>query len=160
MKHLSTATNVILAIFFICSSFSLATAAADKATKEDCVALAKKAAQMIETDGVEATLEKINDRKGPFILKDTYVFCLTSDTLKVIGHPYASKRWRSLSQQDYMDPHGTLIFQEFVNALKDKDEAWVEYAQYRPQAEMPSMKTSYIMKIPDQNLIVGAGVYE
>ena len=157
MKHLSI---YMLALFFIYFSFSLAMAAGEKATKDDCIALAQKAAQMMKTDGVEATLEKINDRKGPFILKDTYVFCLTSDTLKVIGHPYASQRWRSLSQQDYMDPHGTLIFQEFVNALKDKDKAWVKYAQYRPQAETPSMKTSYIMKVPDQNLIVGAGVYE
>ncbi len=157
MKHLSI---YMLALFFICSPFSLVIAAGEKATKDDCVALAKKAAQMIETDGVEATLEKINDRKGPFILKNTYVFCLTTDTVKLIGHPYVPEWWRSLSQKDYLDPHGTLVFQKFIKALEDKDETWVKYAQYRPQAETPSMKISYIMKVPEQNLIVGAGVYE
>lgn len=160
MKHFSIATIVMLVVLLICSTFSLGIAAAEKATKDDCQTLANKAAQMILTQGLEATLAQINDRKGPFILKDTYVFCLTTDTLHVIGHPYASKRWRSLSQQDYLDPHGTLIFQKFVNVLKEKDEAWVTYAQYRPRQETPSIKTSYIMMVPGHSLIVGAGMYE
>lgn len=45
-------------------------------------------------------------------------------------------------------------------SLENKDEAWINYAQYRPREEKPSMKTSFIMKVPGQNLIVGAGVYD
>ncbi len=157
MKYLSF---VMCVFFFLFFSYALGNAAGEKATKDDCVALTKKAAQMIKTEGLDATLEKINDRKGPFVLKDTYVFCLTSDSIKVIGHPYASAKWRSLDQKDFIDPHGTLVFQEFIKALENKDEAWVDYMQYRRQAEQPSKKTSYLRKIPGHNLIVGAGVYE
>jgi len=157
MKHLSLAVYVLLILLFIPT---LCNAAGEKATKEDCVTLAKKAAAMINTDGLEAALSQINDRKGPFVLKDTYVFCMTTDTVKIIGHPYVPEWWRSLSQKDYLDPNGTLVFQQFIKALENKDEAWINYAQYRPREEKPSMKTSYIMKVPGQNLIVGAGVYD
>jgi signal transduction histidine kinase len=49
---------------------------------------------------------------------------------------------------------------EMVDLAKDKGEGWVEYMFPKPGEEAPSKKISYIYRVPGQNLLVGAGIYE
>lgn len=157
MKNFSTITLAVLIIFFtICASLASET----KATKEDCVAITQEAAKMIKEKGLEAALEKINDKKGPFVRKGTYVFCFMEDTVKMIGHPYLPERVRDLSQKDYMDANGKMVFQEFIKIVKDKGEGWVDYMHVRKAGDKPRKKLSYVMKVHDTRVIVGAGIYE
>ena len=157
MKIFSTITLAVLIIFFTIYA-SLASEA--KATKEECMAKTKEAAKMIREKGVEAALEEINDKGGPFVWKNTYVFCFNEDTVKMIGHPYVPKRIRDLSQKDYMDANGKLVFQEFIKIVKDKGEGWVDYMHVRKAGDRPHKKMSFVMKVPDTKVIVGAGIYE
>lgn len=147
-------------IFLALLALSPVSAAEEKATRQDCVELARKAAEVINGEGLDAALLKINDKKGPFVVKDTYAFCLTTNGYQMVGHPFVPAKWRTLNQKDFLDPHGTLVFQKFIDAVQEKEEAWVEYYQYRRNQEYPSRKVSFIMKVPGKNLIVGAGIFE
>jgi signal transduction histidine kinase len=47
-----------------------------------------------------------------------------------------------------------------VDIAKGKVEGWTEYMWYKPGEKALSKKISYINRVPGQNLLVGAGIYE
>lgn len=63
---MKTYSIVVTAMFVLLSTVCIGLAQEEKATKEDCMNLAKDAAAMMSDEGLEATLEKTNDKNGPF----------------------------------------------------------------------------------------------
>ena len=74
MKKLPIILSMVFMILFIFSVVGIG-ATEEKATKEECVAKCKQALKLIKEVGLEKALEKMNDLKGPFMWKDSYVFC-------------------------------------------------------------------------------------
>ncbi len=149
-------TIILASVFFTTSQAT----AEGKATKEECVSKSKEAAKLIEKVGVEKALEKINDINGPFVWKDSYVFCIDVDTYKMIGNAYAPKPMRDRVLKEWRDANGKPVFQEFVKLSKEKGEGWVNYMHTKSIKVAPRPKTSYIMKVNGTNVLVGAGIYE
>ncbi len=159
MKQYPVIVRSILAVLIIFFMAGPCLATGEKATKEECIAKTKEAIKMIKEKGVDATLETINNKLGPFVWKDTYVFCFEEDSFKMTGNAFAG-RMREYSMKGYMDVNGKPVFQEFVKMINDKGQGWVDYMHRRRQNEEPRKKISFVMKAPDTNLIVGAGIYE
>lgn len=164
MKRLTIIVSIILvAVFFTTFSAIAGDKAAkqpEKATKEECITKTNEAASLIKEVGVEKALEKINDKNGPFVWKDTYVFCFEEDTYKIVGHAYMKKSMLGRSWKEWRDHNGKPIFQEFVKMAKEKGEGWVDYMHTKSAQVPPRPKTSFIMKVAETNLIVGAGIYQ
>jgi len=133
--------------------------AAEKATKDECVAKVKAAAAMIKEQGLEAALSKINDPASEFTWKDSYVFVLDSETAKVLAHP-AVPKLVGKEQSGLKDSNGKMFFLEFINVGDEKGEGWVDYTWPKPGETAPSPKTTYVYKVPGMNVIVGAGIYQ
>ena len=74
-------------LFMFCLGLS---AAQEKATRDECVAKCKEAAALIKEVGVEAALAKIQDPKGPFVWKDSYVYAGDLDGVS-LAHPMSPK---------------------------------------------------------------------
>ncbi|MBN2810069.1 MAG: cache domain-containing protein [Deltaproteobacteria bacterium] len=154
--------KVLIATLLLCSfiAFSSFAFASDKATKDECVAMCKKAAAMVTEKGAEATYKALNDKNGPFVWKDSYVFALDSENGKILAHPMKP----GLIGKDLMalkDVNGTMIFVELLKAAQSaKGEGWVNYMWPKPGEKAPSKKASYVYKVPGQNIALGAGVYE
>jgi cytochrome c len=159
MKQFYAVLAMFIAVSMIFVLSGRGDAAGKGATREECVAKTKAAAEMFREKGVEETAKIINDKKGPFVWKDTYIFCFEEDTYKMIAHAYA-KSLHGRSMKNYKDADGLPVFQEFVKALKDKGEAWVTYKHVRAPGEKPRVKLSYVMKVKGKNIIVGAGIYQ
>ena len=157
MKRLSVVFGVVLASLFV---FSLAGSgfAEEKATKGECVARCKIASQLIQKIGLEAALEKINDPKGPFIWKDTYVLVFEDENCRILAH----KRPRIIGfeAKDLKDVNGKLYFHEFLQVANTKGEGWVSYMYPKSRGATPEPKISYILKVPGEKVIVGAGIWE
>jgi len=157
MKKLLSVTLILLA--FTLLVFSSPATAGDKATKEECVSMCKKAAAMVKEKGLEATLKAINDPHGPFVWKDTYVFALSTADGKTLAHPFKP----GLIGKNLMgvkDINGVMLFAEFLKIGKSKaGEGWVEYMWPKPGEKKPSKKVTYIYKVPGQEVSFGAGVY-
>ena len=47
-----------------------------------------------------------------------------------------------------------------LEIARTKGEGWVSYMVPKPGETKPSPKVSYVIKVPGQNVIVGAGIYE
>ena len=58
------------------------------------------------------------------------------------------------------DVKGNMFAAEFVSIAKEKGKGWSEYWWPKPGEKTASLKASYIMRVPGQDMLVGAGVYD
>jgi signal transduction histidine kinase len=136
------------------------TAFADKATKGEIIAKVKEAATMITNKGQDATFKEINNKKGKFVWKDTYVFVIDFEgTLLARAFRQGAIGQNWINWKDRSNPPKQPN-KEMIDLAKDKGEGWVEYMFPKPGQDAPSKKISYIYRVPGQNLFVGAGIYE
>ena len=133
---------------------------AESATKEECIAKVKEAAQMINEQGLDAAIAEIKNKEGKFVWKNTYVFVFDLDgTLVARAFRQSSISKNFMMWEDFSDPPKQPI-KEMVDVAKDKGEGWVEYWFPKPQEKAPSKKKSFVYRVPGKNLLVGAGIYE
>jgi len=155
MRRIITIT--LAAVLCLCLT---ATSFADTATKEEIVAKVKEAAAMIINEGQDAAFKEINNKEGKFVWKDTYVFVMDFEGI-LLARPFRQgaigKNWMNWKDQSNPPKQPN---KEMVDLAKDKGEGWVEYMFPKPGEEAPSKKISYIYRVPGQNLLVGAGIYE
>ncbi len=157
MKRLSMILSVMALALLLVSALGDLWAAEELATREECVAKTKQAAKLIEEIGLEAALQKMNDPNGPFMWKDTYVFCL-DETGKMLAHK--APKIIGYQARDLKDVNGKLYMQEILDVANTKGEGWVSYMYPKTPGGIPEPKTSYVLKVPSANVIVGAGFYE
>jgi hypothetical protein len=142
----------------IVSMLSVSAWADDSATKDECVVKCHEAAALITSKGLDAAINEISDPNGDFVWKDSYVFLMNLDG-KMLAHPFQPE----LTKKDHVllmtDPTDKALFVHFVNLARKVGHGWVEYMWPKPGKTTPSKKLSYIYRVPNQDLFVGAGVY-
>jgi len=148
----------IIAILGILFLSPLALRAEETATKEECVVKCYEAAATLTSQGQEEAVRLINDPNGPFVWKDSYVFLMDING-KMLAHPMQPE----LTKYDHVllltDPTGKALFVHFVNIARTSGSGWVDYMWPKPGKTTPTKKTTFIYRIPDTDLFVGAGVY-
>ncbi|MFH1729145.1 MAG: DUF294 nucleotidyltransferase-like domain-containing protein [Pseudomonadota bacterium] len=78
---------------------------------------------------------------------------------KMIMHPYR-KDLNGKDLSSFEDKAGKKFFVEFVNATKEKGQAYVNYMwQWKDDANKIVPKLSYVKRFNDWNWIVGTGIY-
>ncbi len=128
-----------------------------KATPQEVKAKVTEAAKLLAEKGEEG-IKIINQKNGPFVWKDTYVFSYSLDG-KINGHPVAPQ----LIGKDMMaikDVDGKIFTAEFLEIAKGKGHGWSDYKWPKPGSKEPSLKVSYIMKVDGKDWFVGAGIYD
>ncbi len=123
--------------------------------KEDCVAVCKAAAKMMQDDFTGALCE-INKKDGEFVKGNVYVFAMRGGVM--VAHPIKPQLiGRDLT--NLKDSKGKMFFQDFVKVASGPGAGWVNYMWPKPGEDAPSKKSSYILKV-DDNYYVGAGYYK
>lgn len=150
--------HTVVACSLIVGLLAVGAWAEEQATKEECVIKCHEAAAMINSKGVETAIKAIADPKGLFVWKDSYVFLMNLDG-KMLSHPFQPE----LTKLDHVllitDPTDKALFVHFVNLARKVGHGWVEYMWPKPGKRSPSKKLTYIYRVPDHDLFVGAGVY-
>ena len=120
--------------------------------------LVKEAVKLINTQG-QAGVEIIADKNGRFNTNDTYVF-VTSESGADLVNP-AFKDIEGMPFETYSEESSKEAQLTVINAVKEKDSAWVEYLWPKPGETKPSKKITYLEKIiiNGKVRIVGAGFY-
>ncbi len=152
-----TARTILVLILGL---FLAGSALADSATKDECVAKCKEAAQLIQDKGLDAAIAEINNKTGKFVWKDSYVFLMDLNG-KMLAHPMSPGLIGKdlMGTKDKGDP-GKFLFKEFVELAKSKPDGWVDYMWANPGDPKPRKKITYIYRVPGKDLFVGAGIYE
>lgn len=157
MKRLFTLLLASLVLFAISS-----TSYADNhsATVAECIEMSKKAAEAILQDK-EAALAEISKKDGKYVWKDSYVFVMDLKG-KMLAHPMMPglmKMKSLLSTPDKNPTEPKMLFVDFVVTAGTKGEGWVEYMWPKPGSTVPSIKETYVYRIPGTSLFTAAGIY-
>ena len=155
----------VIALVVMASVALVASALAESATKEECVAKVKEAVQLINEKGLDAAIAVINKKDGGFAWKDSYVFVVDFQG-RTVANPLFPNHV-GLNQMGLANKDGRMIIQEFLEIAKTKGEGWTEYMWPKPEEmqkpkdqRISSKKASYVLRVPGQDMFVTAGVHE
>lgn len=137
---------------------ALASVLAIAGSDAEIVALVEKAAAMFKEKGRDYTLKVIGTQDGPFRQKEMYVFAASMDGM-LLSHP-VNKSLEGKSQLDLKDAKGKYFGRELLKTCQEAGSGWVEYHWIRHGEKEPTLKRTYVLKVPGENICVAGGVYE
>ncbi len=126
------------------------------ASKDDAVAMVKKAVEAIKTDGAEKAYVVISDKAGPFVKDDLYVVVYQLDG-KVLAHG-ANAKFIGKDMIDAQDVDGKLYVKERVEMAAKQPSFWQDYKFVNPVSKKVEPKEMYCERL--DNTAVCAGVYK
>jgi len=153
MKRLRRIVPVCL-LSLLC--LAAAALAQDRGTKEEAVAMVKKAVTALKADGREKTFAAINDPKGPFRAKDLYVVVYDLQG-KCLAHG-ANAKQIDKDLTALRDPDGKFFVKERVELAKTHEDFWQDYKFLNPMTKLIEPKSMYLEKVDD--LLIGCGIYK
>jgi cytochrome c len=108
----------VIALVIIASVVLVASTLAESATKEECVAKCKEAAQLITEKGMDAAFQELQKKDGKFVWKDSYVavFDFTGTHLTHPLHPAAVGK----NVIGFKDSNGKFVIKELIEVAKTK----------------------------------------
>lgn len=147
--------NIIAIVAATAMAFAAVPASAG-ASKDDAVAMVKKAVAAIKADGVEKAYVAISDRAGPFVKDDLYVVVYQLDG-KVLAHG-ANAKFIGKDMIDAQDVDGKLYVKERVEMAAKQPSFWQDYKFVNPVSKKVEPKEMYCERL--DNTAVCAGVYK
>jgi len=147
-----TCITVLLSVFY----FTGASFAGEKGTKEEAVAMVKKAIEYIKTNGNEKAFAEISNPKGSFVDRDLYVVVYDMKA-KCLAHGQ-KKSMVGLELIDYKDVDGKEYMKERIELMNKQKTAWQDYKFMNPVSKKIEPKSMYVERSGD--LIIGCGIYK
>jgi len=154
MKHSLKPAALFLA-------FSLAlpcaiTQAADRGTREEAIAMVKKAVAQIKKDGLDKTIAAVNDPKGGYVDRDLYVVIYDLKGTNLAHGANPKMVGKDLS--NIQDVDGVYFIRDRIEIAKTKGSGWQDYKFVNPVSKNIEPKSIYLER--SDNVIVGAGIYK
>lgn len=147
--------SVVVFAFILAMSFGVARAA-DSGTKDEAVAMVKKAIELIKANGNEKAFEEISNPSGQFVDRDLYVVVYDMSG-KCLAHG-ANQKMIGRDLLDNKDVDGKEFMKERVEMMKTQASGWQDYKFRNPVNNQIEPKSMYVERAGD--LIVGCGVYK
>jgi signal transduction histidine kinase len=144
-----------LLISTLLTALPLAGALAEAPTKDEVVAVVKKAVEFYKANGREKALVEFNKKDGLFAKGEDYVD--VHDISGVcVAHPISPAKV-GLNRMDQSDSAGKFYVKDLVEAAKQKPSGWIEYVMKNPTTGKLQNKTAYWEA--HDGLIFKAGTY-
>ena len=152
-KHISASVYVLML------TAPGATLAAEQGSRDEAVALVKKAAAYLKDNGKAKALAEFNKPSGQFIDRDLYIFAYSANGDGTNLADGANSALVGKNLIDLRDADGKAIVKTFIEVGNSKTgSGWVEYKWANPLTKAVQPKASYIEKSGD--LLLGSGVYK
>jgi len=135
---------------------SVTNAADEHATKEQAVAMVKKAVAFIKDNGGEKAYAEISKKGGPFTDRDLYITIYRLD-----GHVFAhgaNDKLIGTDQSQAKDTDGKPFVAERLELAKKGQPFWQEYRYMNPVSHTVEPKEMYCEPLND--VVVCGGVYK
>lgn len=134
--------------------FSSAGLAAERATKEEAVAMVKKAVAFYKANGKEKSFEAMSDPKGQFRDRDLFIIVLNNKG-EVLAHP-VMKKMIGANIMDIRDVDGVYMTRSFYKTVEKTGSGWSEkYKFMNPAAQKMEPKLTYVEKHDDMLFACG-----
>ncbi len=124
------------------------------ATLDAARALAERAAGFLAASGPEVALPRFMNSSGGFVSGDLYVFVFDFD-----GRLRASGGWpETVGARTGLGDGASGIYARMRRLALEAGKGWIEYSWYNPCTRQMEPKASYIVRVGD--FIVGVGAYK
>jgi signal transduction histidine kinase len=130
--------------------------AADPVTKDEAVAMVKKAVAAIKSEGADKAYAEIDNPTGPFVDRELYIVVYGLDGM-VLAHG-ANKDRIGTNQIDDKDPDGKPFVKERVDMAKQNPSFWQTYKFMNPVTKTVEPKKMYCERL-DETAVCG-GIYQ
>ncbi len=121
------------------------------------VSMVERAAASFGEKGKDYTLRLLNASGGTFRKGSLYVFAVDFEGTG-LAHA-ANKKFRGKNVIDLRDANGGFVIQELIKIVKEKDAGWLEYWWKRTGESKPTLKKTYVKRVPGEDIFVGCGYY-
>ena len=136
--------------------FVATAAVADGASKDEAVAMVKKAVATIKGEGPEKAYPEFTNKDAKFIDRDLYVVVYQLDG-KVLAHG-SNEKFVGKDMSDAQDVDGKLYVKERVELAGKQPSFWQDYKFVNPVSKKVEPKQMYCEKL--DNTAVCAGIYK
>jgi cytochrome c len=130
--------------------------AAEPATKDEAMAMVKKAVAFIKEQGPDKAYAEISNKSGRFTDRDLYIVVYGLDG-KVFAHG-ANEKLIGTDQSGAKDPDGKEFVKERVQMAKAQPSFWQDYKFMNPVSKNVEAKQTYCERL-EQTAVCG-GVYK
>jgi cytochrome c len=135
---------------------SLAAAASERATPREARALFDQAVKYLEANGTDKAWSAFNDRKGPFVKKDLYVYVINREGTYV-ANGAAPDSLIGLKVLDSVDAAGNPLFRHMIAVTDKQEEARIRYVWLNRKTNHVEPKFAWLHRQGDN--ILGVGYY-
>ena len=129
---------------------------AERATKEEALAMVKKGVAFIKKEGKEKGYAEITNKKGQFIDRDLYLVVYGIDG--VVRAHGANEKMVTKNLMDLKDVDGKPFVKERVELAQSKGTFWQDYKFSDPLTKKIEPKQTYCEKLDDT--VVCGGIYK
>lgn len=145
-----------LLVLLLLSALCAPAVAAPNGSKDEAVAMVKKAVAYIKANGHEKAFAEISKPGGQFVDRDLYVvvYDMNGNCLAHGANPKQVGR----NLLELRDPDGKFFVKERVELGKANASFWQDYKFVNPQNKLIEPKSMYMERMDD--LLVGCGVYK
>ena len=147
------AASIVTALYFASANAAFA---ADPVSKDEAVAMVKKAVAAIKAEGAEQAYAEISNPTGPFVDRDLYIVVYGLDGM-VLAHG-ANKSRVGTNQIDDKDTDGKAFVKERVEMAKRNSSFWQSYRFMNPVTKTVEPKRMYCERLGET--AVCGGVYQ
>jgi signal transduction histidine kinase len=128
---------------------------AERATKDEAIAMVNKAVAVIKSDGPDKAYAAFNDKKS-FVDRDLYVVVYGLDG-KVLAHG-ANEKLIGQNLMEAKDPDGKMFVKERTEMARAQPEFWQDYKFADPLTKKVEPKQMYCQRLNET--AVCAGIYK
>jgi len=130
--------------------------AAGNATKDEAMAMVKKAVAFIKDQGAEKAYGEISNRTGQFVDRDLYVVVYQLDG-KVLAHG-GNAKFVGKDMKDAQDVDGKFFVKERIELAQKQASFWQDYKFVNPVEKKVEPKQMYCERL--ENTAVCGGIYK
>jgi len=135
----------------------------EKTTPEEIVSKVQAAgsslARAAAAQPAAAALKPFDQKQGPWVWKDTYVFVVDCGQAIIAAHP-VNPELIGKDATSLLDTKGHPFFWQVCDALKKPAGIWLQYWWPKPGQKEGSRKISYALRAGNTPYVVGAGIYD
>ena len=130
--------------------------AASNATKDEAIAMVKKAVVLIKDQGADKAYTEFNNKAGSFVDRDLYVVVYGLDG-KVLAHG-ANGKLIGKDMIDAQDVDGKFFVKERIELAQKQASFWQDYKFVNPVEKKVEPKQMYCERL--ENTAVCGGIYK
>jgi signal transduction histidine kinase len=145
-----------LAAAAVVAGLAFPAAGADRATKDEAMAMVKKAVAEIQKDGADKAYAAFDDKGGGFTDRDLYVVVYGLDG-KVLAHG-ANAKLIGKDMIDAQDVDGKYYVKERTEMARKQADFWQDYKFVNPVSKKIEPKQMYCQRVGET--AVCAGIYK